>query len=742
MLLALLAVAWAPANAWSAASPITWSGQPGYGYLVAPTDQLGVPGHPAGAAILPDGSIFTPSLEVTPWMGGPKMGVSERRGLPDPVVPLYATGADVDGADAAWWATEIANIPVSVMALHPGSRKEVGVALRWGGTRKPGGKPAAYRFARPAKPSRPGLYTQPGRKFRKGQCWKVVKRGRAWQVERGRTVVAIIVGDAKPTDRRLPLVSPAVACPGSPNLTAIALRFRLAEASRTLRVIVPMEPMARTDGRLRDIRRTDLGVSAQQMIDRWRSERAAGAVIRLPEVAVQRALDASIAAMLVPRHKTPDGRWIQTVNMLQYHAFWIRDVAVIADALNRVGLSTQAQQDLDFLTDWQTPDGTFVSRVGQGDGFGQALWGLGQHVRLTGDVAFARRWVPSIDRAVTWATNTIATTPTGLLPPSDPKDNEWAKGTLTGDQLWGVAGLDAAASLAGYAGDAGLRARALRARDTLKARVITAMRSTAVNGRIQPTLDGTVGTSWGERWVSWPYPTLPPTDPLVQSSLQAAIAEQQEGVAIYGGRYLHSYLGFRDWQTLLRSGEQVQPVAGLYATIAHLTATGGGFETSVAPWSTRDAKVNMAPHAWLAAELTTFVRDLIAHEDGADLVLLGALPSAWIQPGAVTEVKRLPTGFGPLDLTLTPTATGATLTWNLALREGQRAPRLRWPLPPWVQFVRATGATRVGNELRMLSTSGTVEVAWNRLPDQGPTYTGTITALQGGYLARGLTPPN
>ncbi len=239
---------------------------------------------------------------------------------------------------------------------------------------------------------------------------------------------------------------------------------------------------------------------------------------------MQRALDAAITGMLVPRYQLPDGRWVQTVNMLQYHAFWIRDTAVIADALDRVGLSTPAADDLAFLSDWQTPDGTFVSRIGQGDGFGQALWALGQHVRLTGDAAFAKQWAPAVDRAVNWATATIAATPTGLLPPSDPKDNEWVAGTLTGDQLWGVAGLDAAAALATSAGDTGLRNRALAARNTLRTRLVSAMRLTAVNGRLQPTLDGQVGTSWGERWAAWPFPTLAPTDPLVQSSLQADLA--------------------------------------------------------------------------------------------------------------------------------------------------------------------------------------------------------------------------
>jgi hypothetical protein len=731
----------APAGAAASASPIPWDGQAGYGYVAQPTDQLGVPGEVAGAAILPDGSIFTPSVEVTPWLGGAALGIEARRGMPDPVVPLYATGPDPDGADASWWAGTVAGVPSAVLTLHPGARGRAGVALRWGGTKKPGGKPSAYRFARPVVPSRPGLYDQPGQRFRAGRCWKVVQRGSSWTVQRGDSIVAVVLGRGKRAKRRGLPKTKVTECSPRPNAVGAALRIAVTSLDGNLRVVVPLRPIRTTDKRAKSLRRADVAAAAQAMIDGWKAQRAAGAVIRVPEASVQRAFDASVTGMLVPRYQLKDGRWVQAVNKLQYHAFWIRDLAVISDSLDRVGLSSKAAEDLAFLADWQTPEGTFVSRPGQGDGFGQALWALGQHVRFTGDVDFAKRWAAAVDKAVTWATSTIATTDTGLLPPSDPNDNESVAGTLTGDQLWGVAGLDAAASLAGYAGDAALKTRALRARDTLRARTAAAMRATAVNGRLQPTLDGQVGRSWGERWASWPYPTLDPSDPLVQSTLAADFAEQQEGVATYAGKWLHSYLGFRDWQTWLRAGNQVQPVAGLYATLAHLTATGGGFETSVAPWADREAKVNLAPHGWLAAELATFVRDLIAHEDQSDLVVLGALPSAWTMPGAVTHVERLPTTFGLLDLDLTPNETGATLTWTLTPRDGIALGRLRWPLPPWVKLTRVTGASRVGNEIRSTANAGKAELTWTREPDQGPTLQGTLAALQGGYLARNLIPP-
>ncbi|MBO9532090.1 MAG: hypothetical protein J7513_03840 [Solirubrobacteraceae bacterium] len=728
-----------PATAHATASPIPWDGQPGYGYLAQPTDQLGVPGEVAGAGILPDGSIFTPSVEVVPWLGSGDLGVLARRGMPDPTVPVYATGVDAAGADASWWAGRVAGVPSAVMTLNPGARGRAGVALRWGGTMKPGGKPAAYRFARPVTPSRPGLYDQPGQRFRAGRCWKVRRKGSAWVVERGPSVVAVIIGNGKRGKRRLPKTK-VTACPRAASAFGAAIRVGVTGGSN-LKVIVPLRPIPKKDARVRDLRRADVDAAAQETIGSWRAQRAAGATIKVPEASVQRALDAAVTGMLVPRYQLKDGRWVQAVNKLQYHAFWIRDLAVITDALDRVGLSSVAADNLPFLGDWQTPDGSYVSRPGQGDGFGQGLWVLGQHVRFTGDVAFAKQWAPSVGRAVDWAASQIAVTPTGLLPASDPKDNEYVAGTLTGDQLWGVAGLDAAVSLAGYAGDAPLRAKAIKVRDTLKLRLQNAMRATAINGRIQPTLDGTIGRSWGERWAAWPYPTLPATDPLVQSTVAADLAEMQEGLAVYAGKWLHSYLGFRDWQTLLRAGDKVQPVAGLYASIAHLTATGGGFETSIVPWTNRDATVNLAPHAWTSAELTSFIRDMIVHEEGSDLVAFAAVPSAWTMPGAVTEVERLPTTFGELDLKLAPTATGATLTWKLSPRDGIKLGRLRWPLPPWVKVTKHSGATRDGDELRATGNTGEIDVTWTRQPDQGPTYAGTLAALQGGYLGRGLTPP-
>ncbi len=726
------------------ASPIPWNGIAGYSYLTQPTDQLGVPGSEAGAGLTPEGAVFTPSVEVTPWLAGKRVGVRARRGLPDPKVPLMATGTDRKGASAAWWATSPAGVPSAVIALEPGARREAGVALRWGGTTEPGAQPSAYRFARPAVPQRPGLYSHPGEAFVPNRCWSVrrLSGGGGYEVRRGDSVVAIVVGRSRRSQGRLAGIVPK-RCASKPKTVAVALRLRLATRHSRIHVVVPFKPLPVRDPRVAAIAASDLHVTGSQLAVAWRTQRGAGATVELPEPAVQRAFDASIVNILVPRYQLPDGMWVQTVNQMQYHAYWLRDAAMMSNALDLVGLHSVAAEDLGFVATWQLPTGEFSSRPGQKDGLGQALWSLGQHARLTGDAAFATAWAPAVDRAVTWTAQTIAANPFGLLPPSDPRDNELIAGELTGDQLWAVAGLDAAASLATLAGNRPLAARARATRDKLKNRVIELARATALNNRIRPALDQPGGYSWGELWAAWPYPTLQPTDPLVTGTMAASIAEQKEGVATYaGGQFLHMYTGFRVWQTTLRAGDQNGPLQGLYSTLAHLTPTAGTFETNLRPYWKRDARSNIAPHGAFAAEFVTFVHDLLARDQDGALVLLGAMPASWLEPEKVTSVVNLPTAAGLVTFNFRATPNGGILTWSLAPRDAEAAPKVRFPLPASVAAATVNGdGTLVNRDVVLKGTGGTVGLTWSRTADLGPSLGATISRLQGEYRALRLDPP-
>lgn len=68
------------------------------------------------------------------------------------------------------------------------------------------------------------------------------------------------------------------------------------------------------------------------------------------------------------------------------------------------------------------------------------------------------------------------------------------------------------------------------------------------------------------------------------------------------------------------------------------------------------------PHGWAIAEMQLLLRDSLAHEDGAKLVLLAGVPVDWFSKPEGLSVANLPTHFGALTFTYTPHTAGATLT--------------------------------------------------------------------------------
>ena len=291
--------------------------------------------------------------------------------------------------------------------------------------------------------------------------------------------------------------------------------------------------------------------------------------------------------MDMPRYPAAEGGWIQAVNKLQYNAFWLRDAAVIANAFDIAGLHDLAAQDLNYFPAWQRGDGLFISRADQYDGFGEALWAIGQHALRARDRAFAADMLPAVRRALGWFEQERAGESLGLMPTATPGDNELATGHITGDDFWAAAGVQSAVVLARLADRDDLARQWQADLDSFVAdlRAQLARAEALTGGWIPPTLEANGGEDWGNLWAAYPAQVvLPAGDPAVTAALAHARSHFREGIATYfHGRLLHDYLGFRVFETELERGEQPQVVDGLYSELAHTTATGGGFEYGRAP---------------------------------------------------------------------------------------------------------------------------------------------------------------
>jgi len=725
-----------------------------YGFLATPTDQFAVPGHLAGFEVTPEGFLYNGYGELV-FRAGPRLV-----GLRAPVrtldggrYPVLRYGQRFGGVryDLEVFASLVAGQPVAFSRVTLHNTAPRAQPARWAvGVRYSGGALKAngvrrFRFPRPIVPEKPGLIVQPGTPFAPGWSYGF---GDGTIVRDGGVLATF---PPAPAGAQIELqhregiggVRPAT------TFGLVEYTIRIAPgARRTLDFRMPSAPVLDGSPAALELRAASHLAQRAALEQTWRTTFDRAMTLELPERRVQEAYYASLMHILLPRYQLADGTWVQPVNKLRYHAFWLRDAAIMTQALDLAGLHAEARQNLEFFGQWQLESGQFISRVGQLDGHGQALWAIGEHILRTGESAFAREMLPRLDRAVAWLHGARLDDPLGLVPESDPRDNELVAGHLAGDDFWAVAGLAAIAGAARMLGEGARAARwngelvALRA--SVRLRVGEA--ATRNGGAIPSVLDHSGGLDWGNLWAAWPEPVLDPASQVVTSTLAHARRNFREGIATYGEFHnLHAYLGFRVFQTELVRGEQAKVVQGLYDSLAHTTNTHGGFETGVRPYARRSVDDNLAPHGWFAAELVALVRNMLVRERDGAIELLSAIPGRWLAPGRATVVRNAPTKLGTVDVSLRPVAGGAVLRWNAQVPEGTP---LWWRVPAGARDVRVAGgvagfpipAAPPAPALRLPGRAGELRITW-RVPARTSSFDGVTAALQKAYRERGAKPP-
>ncbi|WP_320673028.1 hypothetical protein [Patulibacter defluvii] len=737
MLAALALGGTATASASAAAAPEA-------GFLRHPTDQLGVPGAVEAAELTPTGSLYTGRLELTLRVGQRLRAWDQPTRTLEGDLPVYRALRRVDGLvhRVRAFAVDAAGVPVVHLRVEVrnGSRRprplRLGLDVGWVGPGVREARPAPdqplqprYRFLRGVVPVIAGGLEQPGDGFDRGWRYRwqdgVLDRSGSPLLAVGRLSGRRAAGDA---------VSRRTAVALRRDATGARQRLRATVApgeTRTLDVVVPLRPVPAGSAVLQDS--FDAGLA--RLAAAWRPVLDRAMRLETPEPAVDRAWRAGLQALLVPRHQLPDGRWIQGVNKFQYQASWLRDTAMIAHTLDLVGLHDVAGQDVAFMPSWQNADGLLQSRLGQQDGMGQALWSFGDHALRSRDAAQARELLPVVDRAIGWVERRLAEDPRWILPPSDPRDNEELAGHATGDLAWLAGGVRRVVGVAQVAGDA----RRAAAWSTLADRVAAVARArvaeAAVDGVVPPVLDATGGERWGQMWLAWPTELLPPDDPLVRATMAAGARDEREGLAIWDKR-LHLYLGLRRRHTALRDGRPDVAVAGVYSVLAHLTSSSGTWEQASKPYGRREVLWALGPHGWAAADLMSLLHDMLVREQGSEVLLLDALPPAWLRPGARTRIRRAATIHGPVDLELDAAADGAVLRWSADVPEGTP---LRLRIPAAVERVQAPGLEPDGRSLLLPARSGELRLSWRprRVVRRGPDAASVRQALRRAYARRG-----
>jgi hypothetical protein len=479
----------------------------------------------------------------------------------------------------------------------------------------------------------------------------------------------------------------------------------------------------------------------------WRQTLDRGMKIELPEAKATDTFAASLVYDLMALNSV-GGETVQTVNDFQYHRFYLRDAADFVRMYDATGYSDIAARVLSFFPSRQQADGNFLSQPGQYDGWGEALWALGEHYRRTHDLDFANSIYPRVVRAVDWLVQARAADPFHIMPKSDVRDNEYVAAHLTGYNFLALGGLQSAIDLAKATGHDTDAKRFQQEYDDYHRQFFALLsKATDANGgAIPPALDaaGWGGTDWGNLLSVTPVQLLDPHDPRVTSTLLRSQARYQEGITTYtepdDGQFLHHYLTIKNTLTELVRGDQQQAIREFYAELLHTSSTHAGFEYAIRPWGSRDFEGNLAPHGWFAADFRNLLRNMMLREDGDTLHLLSAVSPEWVGSGKSIRVERAPSTFGATAFTLRMTSeTSAVLELEDTWRNAPRALFLHLPWFMQTESATADGAALKidGDVVQLSPNTREVKLRWRRRSGSSEmSYAKTVESYKREYRSR------
>jgi hypothetical protein len=380
-----------------------------------------------------------------------------------------------------------------------------------------------------------------------------------------------------------------------------------------------------------------------------------------------------------------------------YHRFWFRDATYLLGALDRYGYHDEVARVLASYPDRQRNDGFFFSQRQEWDANGAALVALAEHWRLTRDAALVDAMVAPIAKAVHWIDKKRRAgkgrkpdpVVAGLLPAGVSAEHLGPPDYYYWDDFWGVAGLRSGAVLLraidqpDAAEDADRFATAMW-HDLEASLALTAERlgTPAIPAGPRRRIDpGAIGSLVA----CAPLDLLPCDDERIAATAEVI----RERFTLMAGRAFFqgiSHTGLGTYLTLQLAAVELR--AGDRRCLDRLDWL---LEAATPTWTWPEAIhprldggcMGDGQHGWAAAELLSFVRDLLVREveggEGADggLALSSLVHDAWYGQG--WEVHDAPTAFGHVSYAVRWHGDRVALLWEVRPHEGVDTVRLTAP---------------------------------------------------------------
>jgi len=446
---------------------------------------------------------------------------------------------------------------------------------------------------------------------------------------------------------------------------------------------------------------TALDTLQDRVADDWR-EKLDRFDITLPPAAgpVEAVMKSSLAHMLMSRQ----GPILQP-GTRSYNRSWIRDGAMMAEGLNRLG---HADLSADYLR-WFAPlvfengkvpccaDSRGADPVPENDSHGEFVFLAAEAYRYTGDAALLRSVWPQVQGAVRYMDELRASTRTaeyeaadkrhlfGLLPPTISHEGYSDRPAWSyWDDFWGLRGYGDAVFIAETLGDADAAARFRASEAQFKADIMASITATARAHGIDwiagaadrgdfDATSTTIALSPGGLVADLPQDLLTGTFDKWWENFTAR-QENRQAWKDYTPYEL------RNVGAMVRLGRRDEALRALDFYFADMRPRAWNGWAEVVGRDEREPRfIGDMPHAWISSDYIRSALDLLVYERDSDhaLVLAAGVPTAWLE-GEGVGVSGVRTPYGSLTYRLRRDGRGPVLT----LEPGVTPPGgfvLQWP---------------------------------------------------------------
>ncbi|MGA2033894.1 MAG: hypothetical protein ABSF26_06325 [Thermoguttaceae bacterium] len=440
-------------------------------------------------------------------------------------------------------------------------------------------------------------------------------------------------------------------------------------------------------------------------------ERAARASI--PDEGVSNALRACLADLFIMREPVAGGQIAAVPGTEVYRAPNAFEAAIVAVALDQMGLHALSAGGYKMCLEMQEPDGDWNDPRGWGHlmwgGAGFKAWAAMEHYYLTKDRRFLEWIYPRLAASSRWQEHERLRMRTrgcprpvtyGLMPPGMGDAGLMNDGDLYGvflpHNIWAVyadrLALEAAKIL-GRTADLEELDRIYRTgRDDL----LEAMRRGAIQADGYRWLPGVPGKTSGSRWgvlnALTPCGLLPPDHELISGTLRHIESHLSPGgVPIHTG-----WMADGMWVAItldnvaeahLARGNGDAAAGYLYATLNHATPLYTWCEErGQEPGTTKCSGDRQ--HLWTPVAVVRAIRDMLVLEDGDGLQLALGADRSWLASGKPLGVSDAPTHFGRVSWSMQFDAANARVSGQVQFPDN---PSAAWA----AMHVRLPGGLRV-----------------------------------------------